>query len=290
MDRHDPTATASTTEAQQPLPFDDEADRPIPFALTARARRTVAPDGLPPLEVVRDRVPTAPRKEPAGAPRRDRDDDGALDDPTDTRPARARALRRAGVAVARIARQLRVDELTVRAWTGDVVSTDEPALDVPDPTDEHDERVAFELARAAAREDALDRLRDDAGFAAGVGLLAAVAEIDPHAVTVVSAHAEVVARVLSWLDEHAEVPVARARVVLRLGPDVAGDLARHRWAAASGLPVDRITTTRWRGAPSPDATDALVRLHDVGLAAAVAGWRDALLRPPVEHDPADVAF
>jgi hypothetical protein len=70
------------------------------------------------------------------------------------------------------------------------------------------------------------------------------------------------------------------RVVLRLGPDAAGDLARHRWASALGLPVDRISHTRWRGAPSPDAVEALVRLHDPALAASVAGWRDALLDPP----------
>jgi hypothetical protein len=326
MDEHLRSALAPRTGAQQPLPFDDEADDPIPFALTARARRTVAPERLPPLEVVPDREaadqgssrpapagdhpqPAAVRRQPApttrpGPARRpgDEEDDGHLDDPTDTRPARARALRRAGVPVARIAAQLDVDDLAVRAWTGDVAA--EPATEpepgggtapprprVPALARELDEdRTAFELARAAAREDALGRLTDDPSFAAGVGLVAALAEVDTHAVTLVSPHPEVIGRVLGWLVSHAEVDPGRVRVVLRIGPDVAGDLARHRWAAGLGVPVDRVSHTRWRGAPAPDATDAFVRLHDLALAATVAGWRDALLTPPTGDDPADVAF
>jgi hypothetical protein len=298
MDEHLRAALVPPTGAQQALPFDDEADHPIPFALTARARRTVAPDQLPPLEVVPDR-----RGDGQRPPAVDEDDDGHLEDPTDTRPARARALRRAGVPVARIASQLRVDDLAVRAWTGDTtVGTDDgdrrtdPAAGGTHASDADsslaldDERTAFELARAAAREDALDRLTSDAGFAAGVGLVAALAEVDAHAVTLASPHPEVIGRLLAWLATNADVEVARVRVVLRIGPDVAGDLARHRWAARTGVPVDRISHTRWRGAPAPDATDALVRFHDPALAASVAGWRDALLAPPSDHDPADVAF
>jgi hypothetical protein len=299
MDEHLRAALVPPTGAQQALPFDDEADHPIPFALTARARRTVAPDQLPPLEVVPDRRGGG---HPAAG---DEDDDGHLDDPTDTRPARARALRRAGVPVGRIARQLQVDDLAVRAWTGDTTvgePEDEGALrpepatgsarggNADEPLARHEDRTAFELARAAAFEDALSRLPDDAGFAAGVGLVAALAEVDAHAVTLASPHPEVIGRLLGWLATNADVEVARVRVVLRIGPDVAGDLARHRWATRIGLPVDRIAHTRWRGAPAPDATDALVRLHDPVLAATVAGWRDALLAPPSDHDPADVAF
>jgi hypothetical protein len=300
MDEHLRAALVPPTGAQQALPFDDESDHPIPFALTARARRTVAPDQLPPLEVVPDRRGDGQR--PAAV---DEDDDGHLDDPTDTRPARARALRRAGVPVGRIARQLQVDDLAVRAWTGDTTTGADD--DEGDPRPAHaagsaladargrslardDERTAFELARAAARQDALDRLTSAAGFAAGVGLVAALAEVDAHAVTLASPHPEVIGRLLAWLATNADVEVVRVRVVLRIGPDVAGDLARHRWAARIGVPVDRISHTRWRGAPAPDATDALVRIHDPALAASVAGWRDALLAPPSDHDPADVAF
>jgi hypothetical protein len=306
MDEHLRSALAPPTGAQQPLPFDDEADHPIPFALTARARRTVAPEQLPPLEVVSDRHPIADAHPRTTVPGVGDEEDGHLDDPTDTRPARARALRRAGMPVARIASQLGVDDLDVRAWTGDVTAqavapegaaggaaneagrapTRQRAL-------EHEldeDRTAFELARAAAREDALGRLMRDPDFAAGVGLVAALAEVDPHAVTLVSPHPEVIGRLLGWLSAHAEVEVARIRVVLRIGPDVAGDLARHRWAARLDVPVARISHTRWRGALAPDATEALVRLHDPALAASVAGWRDALLAPPTDRDPADVAF
>jgi hypothetical protein len=293
MDRDTSAAAAPPTGAQQPLPFDDEADHPIPFTLTARARRTVAPDALPPLELVPERA--QPRHPAHGA---DDEDDGHLDDPTDTRPARARALRRAGVPLARIAGQLGVDELAVRAWTGDVAASADPvelrraapshaqALDL----ELEQERTAFELARAAAREAAATRLAHDPGFAAGVGLVAALAEVDVHAVTISCAHPEVIGRLLTWLAAHAEVDLDRVRVVLRLGPDVAGDLARHRWADGVGIPVERIAHTRWRGAPAPDATDALVRFHDGALAATIAGWRDALLTPPTGDDPADVAF
>jgi hypothetical protein len=295
MDRDTSAAAAPPTGAQQPLPFDDEADHPIPFSLTARARRTVAPDALPPLELVPERA----RPRHPGGHRTDEDDDGHLDDPTDTRPARARALRRAGVPLARIAGQLGVDELAVRAWTGDVAASSADAAELrraaPSRAQALDleleqERTAFELARAAAREEALTRLAGDAGFAAGVGLVAALAEIDVHAVTVSCAHPEVIGRLLTWLADHAEIDLDRVRVVLRLGPDVAGDLARHRWAEGVGIPVERVVHTRWRGAPAPDATDALVRFHDGALAATIAGWRDALLAPPTGDDPADVAF
>jgi hypothetical protein len=295
MDRDTSSAIAPPTGAQQPLPFDDEADHPIPFTLTARARRTVAPEALPPLELVPDRA----RRHGRGTPAVDEDDDGHLDDPTDTRPARARALRRAGVPVARIAGQLGVDELAVRAWTGDVAASSADPVDLrraaPSRAEALDleleqERTAFELARAAAREEALARLAQDPSFAAGVGLVAALAEVDVHAVTVSCAHPEVIGRLLTWLAAHAEIDLDRVRVVLRLGPDVAGDLARHRWAEGVGIPVERIAHTRWRGAPAPDATDALVRFHDAALAATIAGWRDALLAPPTGDDPADIAF
>jgi hypothetical protein len=299
MDEHLRAALASPPGTQQPLPFDDEADHPIPFALTARARRTVAPDRLPPLEVVTERAGAVDlRSRPSG----DDEDDGNLDDPTDTRPARARALRRAGIPVARIAQQLRVDDLAVRAWTGDVATghlddAEEPPVPASVVPGGHartsgpaDDRTAFELARAAAREEALTRLTAEVDFAAGVGLVAALAEVDAHAVTLASPHPEVLGRVLSWLAAQAGVELDRVRVVLRIGPDVAGDLARHRWASGLGVPVERVSHTRWRGSPSPDATDALVRLHDPALAASVAGWRDALLAPPSDHDPADVAF
>jgi hypothetical protein len=262
-----------------PLPFDDEADRPIGFSLTARARRTVAPAALPPLSII----------------------DGETDeDPTDTRPSRARALRRAGADLADIARQLGVDELLVRAWADDVPS--------------HHGRRAAGAARAAAvlaapasasaassrarreeesqRRDALDegrhRLAGDAPFAAGVGLLAGLVATDHHTVSFQTPQAELAGRVIAWLREQADADVRDVHIVLRLGSGVAGDLARHRWAAAVGLSTEQVVFTRWRQATSDDAVVAFVRLTDPQVAARVAGWCEALLHPA--QDPADVAF
>jgi hypothetical protein len=277
-----PTRPAPASGAQQPLPFDalpfdDESDRPIGYSLTARARRTVAPEALPPLSVVH---PVATGADAAT-------DTGRLEGATDTRPARARALRRAGTSVHRIATQLGVDDLTVRAWTGDPTG-EAPATPVePGEPVDHDD-TARGLARAAAAEDGRRRLRDDPTFAAGLGLLVALAEVDRHAVTLATAHPEVLGRTLAWLRDHAELDLDRLRVVLRLASAASADRQRHGWATCLDVPVERVVHTRWHAPPSPDAAEALVRIHDAALAATVAGWRDALLAPD-EH-PTDLAF
>lgn len=297
-----PASPPSSDEPDQPaLPFDDAPDDPIPYALTARARRTVAPDRLPALRVVgRDRQR---RWDDGSAP----DGDGDLDDPRDTRSARARALRRAGASVADIAAQLDVDELIVRAWAGDVSRSRSAGpkarrregVDAvgrgggrtPDAPDDaaSDERVSFELARAAARAEVRRRLDVDAAFGAGLGLVAALADIDPHAVTVATHRVELAAAVARWMDTHLPVDGSRRRLVLRIGAEVPGDLARHRWARATGLDADAVSFTRWRSASAPDAVHALLRVADPSIAATLAGWCDALL-DPAGDDPADLAF
>lgn len=281
------------------LTFDDGVDEPIGYTLTARARRQVAPDALPSLRVV----------EPYG---RGDEPDGDLERPGDTRPSRARALRRAGVTPAEIAGQLEVDELVVRAWIGDVAvarrrtgvagrpSVDAvPAGRVVDAgevaakagrSDEHERRrAAFQLARAAAAEEGRSRL-DDAAFVAGLGLVSGILSVDDHAATLTTARIEIAGRALRWLAEQAGLDTSRVRVVLRLGPDVAGDLARHRWATALGLPTGQVLHARWRGAPTGDAVEALVRLADPTAAATLAGWRDALLAGPADADAEDAGF
>jgi hypothetical protein len=292
--------------AQQPLPFDDAADDPIPYALTARARRAVAPHALPPLTVVADRrttgvapaggasLPVGPaagwrptaltgRADPAI-------DDGAVDVPGDTRAARARALRRAGMGTAAIARTLEVDELVVRAWVGDPIASALPGVATDEAVAADDAaRTALALVRAAAADEARALVRTDPGFAAGLGLLAGLVETDAHAVTLTTSRPEVAARAIGWLHERAGVEPATVRVVLRLGAGEAGDLARHRWAERLGVPIGQVAHTRWRAAPSPDAAEALVRVADPELAATIAGWCDGLLDPH-GHDPADVAF
>jgi hypothetical protein len=266
--------------AQQALPFDDEADRPVPYALTVRARREVAPHALPDLEVVRPDAVRPRAHEPA--------EEGALEEPGDTRPARARALRRAGVGVAKISQQLQADELAVRAWLGDlaggptpdaaVVALPVPAGRGPDPA----------VLRARAQEHASARLDADPGFAAGLGLFVGVGQLDAHGVGLRTTDPRLAAMVVSWLVQHAEVARDRVRVVLRLGDRVAGDLARHEWSRQLGVPLERVTHTRWRGGTDPAAVEALVRVTDERLAATLAGWGDALLAGP--RSPVDAAF
>lgn len=266
-----------------PLPFDDEADRPIDLGLTARARRAVAPATLPELSVV------------AGA---------TEEDPADTRPARARALRRAGADTADIARQLRVDELLARAWTDDVTARPTSGhgsaaaraaavLAAPAGTGhpEHEPGVVDERLRTVRQEALADgrrRLATDADFAAGVGLMAGIVSLDRHATCFKTDRPELAARASRWLTQRAGADPRDVRVVLRLGPAVAGDVARHQWATVLGIGPEQIAFTRWRHAVDDDAVEALVRITDPDVAARVAGWCEALLQP--ELDPADVAF
>jgi len=260
---------------------DDAHDQPIGFALTARARRVVAPDSLPELTVVH-----APQQT-----------DEATEVPDDTRPARARALRRAGVPVARIAAQLDADPLLVTAWAGEVgvrtrprpsmepqglegrVRDAGPAVASGGAPD-HQDTTAEALARAQAARHARERIAADPAFALTAGLLAGVAEIDAHAVTVTSDDLRVVQRVLDALLTARPQARTNARVVVRVGPESAGDLARHRIAAALALDVGQVTWTRWRTPPRPDAQRVLLRVADPELAEGFAGAVDAVLDPP----------
>jgi hypothetical protein len=284
--------------SQQPLPFDDGADEPIAYALTAAARRVVAPESVPPLRVV-------PATEERG----------------DTRPSRARALRRAGLEPRAIAAALDVDELLVRAWVDDVAgrrpergtvrrllppdelgaghrdraadehtvgATADHGNERDEPADgDGEEAVARGLARASAHREGQRRLAEDPAFAAGLGLLAGAATVEPTATTVVTADLRLVVRLLGWLKDRTGLEADGVRVVLRLGRNVAGDLARHRWAEALELPIDRIAATRSRGVAEPSTVEALVRVTDPTVAVQVAGWCDAFFDPaPAEVDAA----
>jgi hypothetical protein len=272
--------SAPPAGAQIPLPFDDEAGQPIPFALTARARRTVAPEALPTLRVV-DGTPAGPA--------------GADDDPHDTRPARARALRRAGVGPADIAAQLGVDELLVRAWTTGVAvpprsrraATLRPRTatrsDAAPPTDRTDLDTRLAELRARARDVAVARLRAEPQLGAGLGVLAGTAELGRDAVTVTTRDPRVAGAVVRWLVDVLDADRADVRLVLRVPPRVAADLARHAWARAIDLDPVRIRTTS-AGAPvDDDAVEAVLRIVDADLAATAAGWCDALLAAPVRE-------
>ncbi|MFO7960614.1 MAG: hypothetical protein R6U94_06695 [Nitriliruptoraceae bacterium] len=294
---------------------DEAHDQPIGFALTARARRAVAPGTLPELSVVGvgSRRPAVPG-------------DGALEEPDDTRPARARALRRAGVPVSAIVRQLDADPLAVTAWVGEVAPTtrqdasaDTGTSDRTDvgstgvaptgseptgvgstgvgstgtgsataATADQELEVAAQLARAAAADLARQRLCDDPGFGVAVGLLAATATTDRHAVTITASDARQVARALEVLTAQDPAVPGRLRVIVRVGPQLAGDLVRHRIAGELGLDAVQVSWTRWRSAPQPDAVQLLVRIAEPSLAASVAGWIDAALEPAPQA--LDLAF
>lgn len=278
-----PAAAPRPARSQPPLPFDDEGERPIDFALTAAGQRAVAPASLPGLTLVPAPWPTTRGEERTSAP-------SEGDDPGDTRPARARALARAGLDVSEIASRLGVDDLLVGAWTGmqpgwQASGSPRPAGAGPSDTSED---VGFELARAAARREAGRRLREDVEFAAGAGMLAAVTGVVGGVTTVTLPDPEVAERVVDFLRAEASSSLATTRVVLRIGSALAGDLERHRWAARLGLPAGAIRIARWRGAPRPDAVEVMLRLIDPSLAASLAGWRDAVLMPV--PGPADVAF
>ncbi len=280
---------------QQALPFDDEADRPVAFSLTARAKRAVAPQDLPALSLVRDRVRSSAQ---GGVAAPNKDGWPSTDDPSDTRPSRARALKRAGLSAGVIATQLHVDPLLVRAWVGpSPQATDRPpvARDGDGPVGsssdagQEEAKTAFGLARAQAEQDARRTRLRDPKFAAGLGLVASIMEVDTHAVTVTTGDQDVVAAILQWLDDQLPIDPARVRIVLRVGARAAGDLVAHRWAATLGIARDRVAVARWHGAPDDRAVQALLRVADPVVAASVAGWRDALLAP-LGPNPADVAF
>lgn len=291
--RRDAEQGSSPDPEQQALPFDDEDDAPIDFALTAAAHRVVASDGPPPLQV-------AP--EPAEDEGDDQPDEVELvyDDPSDTRPSRARALRRAGLSVTAIADQLQVSEEVAQAWIDEVVPAAPPrqrrqltsgAPPRPQPvrqrTTDEDE-VGWQLVRAEAARDAVTRLADDPSFALGLGLLAGLRDAAGTGLTLTTGDPVLATRLMGWLREHADADETDVRIVLRLGRDVAGDLARHRWAQQLGVDPARVAATRSRGSLAPDAVEALLRVTDPALAATLAGWCDALSEPA--ETPLDLAF
>lgn len=260
--------------AQATLPFDAALDDPIPFALTARARRVIAPESLPRLTLLDEAASADP------------------EDPADTRPARARALRHAGVDVDQIAEELDVDELVVRAWVDDITpvrSAERRLRSVPGgPRTEPEQRAraearrrraeeAFASTRSAAARAAEDRVAGDPAFVSGLGLVTGVADVNAHGVVLTTRDLAIARAALRWLTATVEVEPARVRVLLRLAPQVAADVTVHAWHRATGLPKERFTTARWRQAPTAEAVEAMVRISDPRVAGALAGWRDALL-------------
>lgn len=287
-------ATDAGEPVQETLPF--SPDGPVPFTLTARARRAVAPGSLPSLRVVAG---------PGGTGQARALHDVApvdLDDPHDTRPSRARALRRAGVALDEIARELEVDDLVVRAWVDEVEPVHSArrrlrAVRRPDVAAGDEGRTRqlverkeaadrFREQRAVARAGAVERL-EDPRFATGLALVAGLLDTGPHAASVALRRRSVAAAVVRWLVATAEVDPRRIRVLLRIAPQAPADVAAHAWAEALQLPADQVSYTRWRAAPDAEAQEATIRIADPAVAARLAGWQDALLGAVAGGGPDD---
>lgn len=274
----------SRTAMQAALPFDDEADRPIGYELTPSARRMVAPGAVARLRV----VPTG-----AGAPatvspveRASALGTDAAVDPHDIRPARARAMRRAGHDPDVIALRLAVAPEEVTAWIAEVgpVRTARPGRrprstrTVPDgPAGASTTAVAIDAPtrRAAAREVA-GRIPTDAGLARDLGLIAGGARPTGATVTIGLADAALASAVLDRLRSDAGLEAHGVRVVLRVGPARSADRARHEWADLLGLPLERVSAVRWPLAAEPDDVEATVHLVAPDVVARVLGWIDAI--------------
>ncbi|MBW3578267.1 MAG: hypothetical protein KY462_11125 [Actinobacteria bacterium] len=230
-----------------------------------RARRAVAPTSLPDLSVVPvEQAPT---------------------DPFDPRPARARALRRSGLAVSDVAAALDVSEDVAAAWCGHVNvparrraarrarrgrgTADVAVLPV------HGEEHAG-VRRSAAETLAIDLAQPTAGRAAAAAVVAAVAQISPYAVTVTTSDPVLAVCVIRVLRGSLDVPSDRLRVAVHAGPAVARDVASHRWSRLLDVAPRTVTHAPWPTAPHPHGVRVTVRATDARAAATVAGWRAAL--------------
>ena len=271
----------SSRARQTALPFHDEADEPVGYALTATARRLVAPERVAVLRVV---PPTAPDGAATAVPSR-----AASLDPNDIRPARARAMRRAGHDLEDIALRLAVAPEAVERWVADVrpvrarrsgrrgptrpaaAGAAEDVVPAPVPTVRSDGPTRRRAAREAAA-----RLGSDVVLARDLALLAGAARTTGATVAVSLSGLGLAAAVIDRLRTDAGLERHGVRVVLRVGPARPADRARHEWSDGLGLPLERISAVRWPLAADPEDVDATLHLVDAEVIARVLGWIDAV--------------
>jgi lambda repressor-like predicted transcriptional regulator len=243
----------TATALPLPLPFDDDVEEPVGFSLTPRARREVAPGQLPPLRLV-TRDPVAPHAV----------------DPTDVRPAQARALRRSGMPVTTIAAAIGIDPQLVVAWTEGTAPLRRSGRG----------RVAG-TARAAgpgavqARQSAAPS-RTGSSDRTAVGMAVALAELDERLTGVGFTHGrlEVLAAIVAELRLHLALDGQRMRVAMRVAERRGVDRCRAVVAAALDVPTERIVAGRWVDAPDDEAMEVSVRVTDTAAARLVRGWVD----------------
>ncbi len=252
-----------TKDPTQPSLLDEEL-APVPFTLTARARRVVAPESLPSLAIVTTSDGVDPK------------DDGEqeADDTADPRRARARALRRAGVTIEVIATELGVEAERAIRWTDDVTPA-KPAQrrqEVSLRRRDQEAPAAYVSGRAAARA----AWKRGTAVSHGAAMAAGFAEVTPFAVRL-RGELAVVAGILQWLRDATGVQDTVVRAQVAAAPGAALDEVAHRVAQRLRLPVEEIATRPWADAPDADAVEVAVRIADPHLAGTIAGWREGLL-------------
>jgi len=252
-------ARAHTSVVQQPvLPYDDERDAPISYALTPAAQQLLVPGSRPALTA----VPSL-------------DDD----DQRDPRRAQVKAMYRGGVAPQTIAAQLEIDLLLVRGWLelGPLVART-PVVATLDTAE--NQRVS-----AADRYRAAEQFAHDPQFAFAVGVLSATAEIEPASVTLTFTDTALAATVLTLLRVQTPIADAQLHVVLRLARRSHGDVVRSRWAQVLGCDATQIRTVRSR---NDGVDEVMLRVVDTHVAALCELWCAAALNPV--PTAVDVAF
>jgi hypothetical protein len=228
---------ADTTAAQPALPFDEAADHPIPFSLTARARRVVAPQALPPLTVVPS---TRSRPRAAGAGARPTARRATATTTPGSGSGRTTPVRRGHGPCAAPASGRRRSPASSRSTSsssapGSVTPGRRPATapESTEPATDHEETTGFALGarrrpRRRGTSSGPTRLRGGARPGRGRDRdRCARRHVRDHPRRPRGADRRVAAGSCRGR------PRSSLRVVLRLGTGVAGDLARHRWAERS---------------------------------------------------------
>jgi hypothetical protein len=250
-----------------PLPFDDELDAPVGFSLTPRARRAVSPEQLPSLRLV------------PGDGGRAQDGGALTEDPTDVRPAQARALRRSGMPAPTIAAAIGADLDLVARWTEDTEPVRRPTRRSSPP------RPLAVPAAAPSRRDARPvahaaRPRAVAAQEArGMAVALAALDADLSGVGFTHAHPEILGAILVEIRRQVPLPDWRVRVAIRVAAELGVDRCRSAVAAALGIDEERIVAGRWQDAPSRDALEVTLRIADERAARTVLAWTDGIAGP-----------
>jgi hypothetical protein len=227
---------------QVALPFDDEAEAPIPFVLTAAAHREVLGRDLPTLSV----VPVLP-------------------EPVDTRRVQARALLRSGMPVATIAAALGSDIEEVGRWTEDLV--DELARRRRHRSARHPVAPAVGVGGTPVP------MEDGQRRKLLPGLAFALAKTDGDGVTIRHDQVEPVAVLIDGLRDRLPGLSDRLRVALRVGARTPSDRARSEVAARLEVDASRVIVGRVDGGAAP-TLEIRVEIRDADAARLVRAWHE----------------